>query len=63
MALPIPLQGLQKGTWSWASVTADASGTQTPASAPVTPLGAGEDLTGAIRVLRDGWLSLSGFEE
>jgi hypothetical protein len=61
--LPLPLPGRQPGNWSFVDMTVDASGTQSPEAMPVVALDTKQLFSKASYQLKDGWLSLQGFEE
>jgi hypothetical protein len=63
IALPLPLPGRQAGNWSFVDMAVDASGTQIPEATPVVALDTKQVFGKASYQLKDGWLSLQGFEE
>jgi len=63
IALPRLLPGRQAGNWLFVDMAVDASGTQSHEATPVVALDTKQLFSKASYQLKDGWLSLQGFEE
>ena len=64
IALPLPLPGQQDGDWSWLSVKGSDGGTRSVEEVkPVASLKPGVPFSDPRYELREGWLSLKGFEQ
>ena len=61
VALPLPLPGVQRGGWSWVSVTV-AAGTRNSLTRDAVPLKARPPFGATASRLEDGWLLLQGAE-
>ena len=61
--MPRLLPGRQAGNWLFVDMAVDASGTQSHEATPVVALDTKQLFSKASYQLKDGWLSLQGFEE